>query len=349
MIGPGGDGANGYIGGSTARSGGGGGGGGIATGSILITNTNTIELTIGATSTSLTYNSNSITCYAGNPASDSSTSAPVGGTGGTVIINGFSGVTGTTGSNGLNGINQVLSSTSILGGAKGGSETPIPLPIGSTTLNYSIGGNGGAYNQNNTQSINGGVGTNGGGGGGGGILQQQIQFPFVNVTGAGGAGSNGYAVIYFLSNTTTTIAIDPQTSTIHSIKNTGSNILNYHADNHAFNTSAGGTGTNVTIAGTCTAYKFNTSSDYRIKTNVKNLIDTEYSIEHLKPKLYHNVLLDKSDIGLIAHEVQEYFPFLVNGEKDGKELQSVNYIGLIGLLINEVKELKKRILLLENK
>ena len=39
------------------------------------------------------------------------------------------------------------------------------------------------------------------------------------------------------------------------------------------------------------------------------------------------------EIGLIAHEIQEIYPFLVYGIKDGKEMQSVNYIGLIGILI----------------
>jgi hypothetical protein len=47
-------------------------------------------------------------------------------------------------------------------------------------------------------------------------------------------------------------------------------------------------------------------------------------------------------MGLIAHEVQEYFPFLVSGEKDARLYQSVNYIGLIPLLIHEIKLLKER-------
>ena len=57
---------------------------------------------------------------------------------------------------------------------------------------------------------------------------------------------------------------------------------------------------------------------------------------------------NKESIGLIAHEVQEYYPFLVEGEKDGEQTQSVNYIGLIGVLIKEIQELKKRVLNLEN-
>ena len=54
-------------------------------------------------------------------------------------------------------------------------------------------------------------------------------------------------------------------------------------------------------------------------------------------------LSDKQDIGLLAHEVQEHFPYLVNGEKDGEHNQSVNYTGLIGLLIHEIQQLKCRV------
>ena len=54
-------------------------------------------------------------------------------------------------------------------------------------------------------------------------------------------------------------------------------------------------------------------------------------------------------MGLIAHELQEVYPFLVNGVKDKEELQSVNYIGLIPLLIKEIKELKQRVKMLEER
>jgi hypothetical protein len=48
-------------------------------------------------------------------------------------------------------------------------------------------------------------------------------------------------------------------------------------------------------------------------------------------------------MGFIAHELQTQFPFLVNGEKDGKDYQSVNYMGLVGLLVKEAQELKAQV------
>jgi hypothetical protein len=43
------------------------------------------------------------------------------------------------------------------------------------------------------------------------------------------------------------------------------------------------------------------------------------------------------------------YPFLVTGEKDGENLQSVNYNGVIGILIKEIQVLKERVNILEQK
>ena len=102
------------------------------------------------------------------------------------------------------------------------------------------------------------------------------------------------------------------------------------------------------ITGTVSAAVFNTTSDYRIKENVIPL-DDKFMVDSLIPVTYKNKLTEKQDIGLIAHEVQEIYPFLVNGVKDGENFQSVNYTSLIALLIKEIKELKQRVKVLEDK
>ena len=48
-------------------------------------------------------------------------------------------------------------------------------------------------------------------------------------------------------------------------------------------------------------------------------------------------------MGFIAHELQKEFPYLVTGEKDGEEIQTVNYISLIPLLVKEIQFLKREI------
>ena len=95
------------------------------------------------------------------------------------------------------------------------------------------------------------------------------------------------------------------------------------------------------------ATAFSQTSDYRIKQNTISLNDdsatTDWTIDNLNPVHFTNTKTHKQEIGLLAHEVQEHFPFMVNGDKDGTELQSVNYIGLISVLIYEVQKIKKQL------
>jgi cytoskeletal protein CcmA (bactofilin family) len=104
----------------------------------------------------------------------------------------------------------------------------------------------------------------------------------------------------------------------------------------------------LNVNGAVNATSYNSPSDYRIKKDVIPL-DDSFTVDKLRPVTYNNTKLDKQDIGLIAHELQEVYPFLVTGEKDGENLQSVNYTGLIAILIKEVQELKERVKKLEEK
>jgi hypothetical protein len=97
----------------------------------------------------------------------------------------------------------------------------------------------------------------------------------------------------------------------------------------------------VTCHGVARTTTKTTSSDYRLKTNVTDL-DGSYTVDKLVPIQYDNILSNKHEFGLIAHELQEVYPELVKGEKDGVEYQRVNYNGLIGVLVKEVQELNRR-------
>jgi hypothetical protein len=101
-------------------------------------------------------------------------------------------------------------------------------------------------------------------------------------------------------------------------------------------------GNTATFTYTVTVGNFNVTSDYRVKENVQNLNTDIFNVNNLRPVNYHNTIFNKPDIGFIAHEVQEEFPFLVTGEKDGIEKQSMNYIGLIGIAVKEIQDLKQR-------
>jgi hypothetical protein len=99
---------------------------------------------------------------------------------------------------------------------------------------------------------------------------------------------------------------------------------------------------NLDISGTVNATSYNATSDYRVKTDVMAL-DASFNVDVLKPVTYTNTRHGRKDIGFIAHEVQEHYPFLVNGEKDAEQFQSLNYIGLIGILTKEIQDLKRRL------
>ncbi len=101
--------------------------------------------------------------------------------------------------------------------------------------------------------------------------------------------------------------------------------------------------TGILADGPITAFSFTSTSDYRVKEYVSPLNLEEYSVDQLKPVYFKFKKDGKESIGLIAHELQEYYPFLVEGEKDGEKTQSVNYIGLIGVLIKEVQYLKREV------
>jgi hypothetical protein len=105
---------------------------------------------------------------------------------------------------------------------------------------------------------------------------------------------------------------------------------------------------NLAVGGTITATNFTQSSDYRIKDIIEPLNDS-YSVDNLKPIKYLNKKNGATEIGFIAHELQEVFPYLVTGEKDGPETQTVNYIGLIGVLVQEIQKLKSEVSELKNR
>ena len=106
---------------------------------------------------------------------------------------------------------------------------------------------------------------------------------------------------------------------------------------------------NIACTGTTTSQSFTTTSDYRLKMNVQQIALSQHNIDKLNP-VHYNWTSDPTaaSFGLIAHEVEPIFPFLVKGSKDASTHQSIEYTGLIGLLVKEVQSLKERVLALEN-
>ena len=109
---------------------------------------------------------------------------------------------------------------------------------------------------------------------------------------------------------------------------------------------SGATGTlqiygNIKASGT-----ISTLSDYRAKTDVKSL-NSDETTTVLNPVSFRYSPEQNLCYGFIAHEVQEHYPDLVLGEKDGPEMQSLNYLGMISLLVNDIRLLNRRVAALE--
>jgi hypothetical protein len=94
--------------------------------------------------------------------------------------------------------------------------------------------------------------------------------------------------------------------------------------------------------------RYNTSSDYRLKSEIEDFNASEI-ILNLKPKKYRIGDAKQKTIGFIAHELQEYYPQAVSGAKDqvnqnGDPIyQGVDYSQLTGLLVKAIQEQQSQI------
>lgn len=99
-------------------------------------------------------------------------------------------------------------------------------------------------------------------------------------------------------------------------------------------------------------------SDYRLKTDIEEIPYGLKDIMNLKPIRY-KLKYEPDDygkrIGFLAHEVQEYIPELVEGNKDDTypngciKTQSMDYASMVSVLVKAIQELNKKISDLEYK
>lgn len=99
---------------------------------------------------------------------------------------------------------------------------------------------------------------------------------------------------------------------------------------------------NISARGTVCASNISCSSDIRLKTNLEKLAIDWDNLQKLNAFHYNWKETDRGaglQTGLVAQEVQEVLPHLVNTDKNG--YLSVNYIALTPYLLEAVKDLKK--------
>lgn len=194
----------------------------------------------------------------------------------------------------------------------------------------------------------------------------------VDITGFyyNSAFANGYSIIHFNSNTMrlkiglSNIALY-STRTGNANQGAPSNIGYYRvyffSKNHAFGEQGVSgplfnpavdnfyrygniiyTGTSTTAIYSLVATTFTIASDAKFKTYITDISNA--SVDYLMPRRFFNTLTQKNEYGLIAQEVP--YPQIID-RHHGNYL-SVHYLQCIPLMIHELKQLTRRIKILED-
>jgi hypothetical protein len=102
----------------------------------------------------------------------------------------------------------------------------------------------------------------------------------------------------------------------------------------------------ITRNGSASSILYNTTSDYRLKEDLKEFNALELimgiSVYDFKWKG-----IQQREHGVLAHELKQIIPNIVTGEKDGKDMQVVDYSKLVPILVQSIKELKTEIEILK--
>jgi hypothetical protein len=99
--------------------------------------------------------------------------------------------------------------------------------------------------------------------------------------------------------------------------------------------------------GTLAATNVNSTSDVNLKTDIRSIDDAVTIINQIRGVKFRWRELDVPSVGVIAQEVEEVLPELISVRSDNGT-KSVNYNGLVGVLIEAVKELSTRVEHLES-
>jgi hypothetical protein len=134
------------------------------------------------------------------------------------------------------------------------------------------------------------------------------------------------------------------------LRNTGAASGNFLVFKNSSNTVAG----TISHSGSTTV-AYNTSSDHRLKENVKPMVGALEKVSRLKPVTYTWIEDKTPGEGFIAHELQEVSPNCVTGKKDGLDkdgnplYQGIDVSFLVATLTAAIQELAAKVAKLEAK
>tara|TARA_A100001201_G_scaffold2589_4_gene6596 strand:+ start:22640 stop:24235 length:1596 start_codon:yes stop_codon:yes gene_type:complete len=125
------------------------------------------------------------------------------------------------------------------------------------------------------------------------------------------------------------------------------NILYYQCTSHAAmggkiyigNSGEDTTIDRLTVVGVATAQDFNSLSDVNFKENISTVDNALSSVEQMRGVSFNWKESGEPSYGVIAQELERILPELVHGD----DPKRVNYNGIIGVLIEAVKELSAEV------
>jgi hypothetical protein len=106
--------------------------------------------------------------------------------------------------------------------------------------------------------------------------------------------------------------------------------------------SVGVTVGTVTVVGAGTQTAYNTSSDYRLKEDLQEIKGLE-KLSKVKVYDFKWKGFDERMDGVLAHELADVLPYAVSGEKDGEQMQGVDYSKIVPILVKAIQEQQAQI------
>jgi hypothetical protein len=152
------------------------------------------------------------------------------------------------------------------------------------------------------------------------------KFEFVTVSGGGGGGG-------------TPGGSDGQIQYNNGGAFGGATQLFYDDSNNRVGINSATPTESLDVIGSVKATDFNTTSDQNLKDNIKTIENPLSKVLSIRGVNFEWKDSNKASAGVIAQEVEKVLPELVTGQNT----KTVNYNGLIGLLIETVKEQQKQI------
>ena len=99
--------------------------------------------------------------------------------------------------------------------------------------------------------------------------------------------------------------------------------------------------TTLQVAGTITCVDINSTSDIKLKENIHSIEDPLGKVMQINGVGFRWKDTKEDAIGVIAQDIEEVIPEVV---KTNDHTKTVNYNGLIGVLIEAIKEQQRQIL-----